>query len=105
LEHEIERAIQGLNLTLEFTPLSGQLMARIESACPDIVILDLDITPRPDDLARFARSLRPDVRIVSVEWYWSERDLAAFADAVVHKPARRDEWFPALARLALSFVH
>jgi hypothetical protein len=105
LERDIRRALEGLNVRLEFTAMSGVLIARIESACPQIVILDLDISPQPDDLARFARSLRPDVRIVSAQWYWSDRDAPTFADAVVHKPPRRDEWFPAIARIELSVAN
>ena len=104
LESEIRRAVQGLNLTLECTAFSGLLIARIESCCPQLVILDLDITPRPEDLARFARSLRPDARIVAAQWYWAEREPPTFADAVLHKPARRDEWFPTLARIELSLA-
>jgi hypothetical protein len=104
LERDIRRALQGLNVNLEFTPTSGLLIARIESACPQILILDLDISPRPGDLARFARSLRPDVRIVSAQWYWADRDAPTFADAVVHKPPRRDEWFPMIARVELSIA-
>ena len=104
-EGEIRRALQGLNVTLECTGLSGVLLARIESACPEIVIVDLDITPRPNELAIFARSLRPDVCIVSAQWYWSDHEPPTFADAVVHKPARRDEWFPALARIELSIAN
>ncbi|MDP9236186.1 MAG: hypothetical protein M3P30_02105 [Chloroflexota bacterium] len=104
LERDVRRALDGLNVRLEFTAISGVLIARIESACPQIVILDLDISPQPDDLARFARSLRPDVRIVSAQWYWSDRDAPSFADAVVHKPPRRDEWFPVIARIELSIA-
>ncbi len=104
LERDIRRALQGLNVRLEFTPMSGLLIARIEPACPQILILDLDISPRPADLARFARSLRPDVRIVSAQWYWADRDAPTFAEAVVHKPPRRDEWFPAIARIGLPIA-
>lgn len=105
LERDIRRSLQGLNVKLEFMPASGLLIARIESDCPQIVILDLDISPQPDDLARFARSLRPDVRIVSAQWYWADREAPVFADAVVHKPPRRDEWFPAIARMELSIAN
>jgi hypothetical protein len=49
LERDIRRALDGLNVQLEFTPQSGLLIARIESACPQIIILDLDITPQPAD--------------------------------------------------------
>lgn len=84
--------------------MSGLLIARIESACPQILILDLDLSPRPDELARLARSLRPEVRIVSAQWHWADRDAPTFADAVVHKPPRRDEWFPVIARVELSIA-
>ena len=104
LERDIRRSLRGLNVKLEFVPASGLLIARIESDCPEIVILDLDISPLPGDLARFARSLRPDVRIISAQWYWADRDAPVFADAVVHKPVRRDEWFPAIARMELSLL-
>lgn len=101
LERAIRLALGGLNLRLDFISMSGLLVARIEAECPRLLILDLDICPGPDDLTRFARSLRPDILVAAVHWYWAERETPAFADVLVHKPVRRDEWFPAIAELAL----
>jgi len=102
LARDIRQAIRGLSVRIEFTEQSGLVVARIESGCPGIVMLDMDLTPRPGEMLAFARSLRGDVRVVVVTYWWCDRPTPVSADAVLHKPVRRDEWFPAMARLELA---
>lgn len=69
-------------------------VARVESSCPEILIIDTDLLALPGDLCRIARSLRPDVVTVALVNHWSEREerLPGVVDVVLHKPPRREEW-------------
>jgi hypothetical protein len=100
---EVRAAVSGLRLQAEFVAAPGVLLARVEAGCPAIVIVDMDLLSRVDDLTRFARSLRPDVHLIGMSWWRSDHErLAEGMDLVLHKPIRRDEWFPALGRLLCS---
>ncbi len=102
LRRDVQRMTRGMPLTLEFVGTPELAMARIESACPEIVVIDDDMMACSDEVCRFARSLRPDVRLVAVTCRWSEREagLRGCADAIIHKPLREAEWKHALTPLA-----
>ena len=104
LEPPIRRALDSLNFRLKFHTTSSTLLTEIEVNCPDVLILDLDRTPLPEDLAKFARSLRPNVTIAVAQWYWSDRHISDFADVVLHKPVRHDEWWDAVASIAAGIT-
>lgn len=107
LHPQVHRALQGLRLTLELSDARSLVVARIESACPEIVLVDTDLVGCLTDLCRFARSLRYDVRVVGVACYWSEREeaLQDCADAIVHKPPRDSEWGTVLRSLGVLDVN
>jgi hypothetical protein len=91
---EIERVTVGFHLKLEWQADIALFVARVESGCPPLLLIDTDLVGCPGDLCRFARSLRPDVRIFGISCYWSERDeaLLTCVDALLHKPPRRAQW-------------
>jgi hypothetical protein len=92
---EVQRVLPGLALNVMLcTGHIDLLTAQVESACPQVLIIDTDLIAVPGDLRRFARSLRPDVQVVALVNHWSEREerLKDAVDAVLHKPPRRDEW-------------
>lgn len=93
-QSEVERATRGFGLKLELLAVEDLAIARIESGCPDVLLIDADLVACPGQLCRFARSLRPDVAVFLLTWYWSERDdvLWRCADAILHKPPRYAEW-------------
>ncbi len=97
-EGALRRLTGELGLHLEFSSATEIVIARIEASCPELVLVDCDLLGRVEDLFQFARSLRPDVWLIGVTYYWSERDesLRRFANAVIHKPTRGDEWRRAL---------
>ena len=101
LRHDVQQMTRDMPFALEFVSTPELAMARIESACPEIVVLDDDMMACSDEVRRFVRSLRPDVRLVAVTCRWSEREeeLRGCADAVIHKPLRESEWKRALAPL------
>ncbi len=94
LHRAIERVAAPFSLRLEWETAIDRFVTRIETACPEFLIVDTDLLGCLSDLCSFARSLRPDVRIFGLTWYWSERDdaLAGCADALLHKPLRRAQW-------------
>ena len=94
MRSEVERATRELGLKLECLAAEDLAVARIESGCPNILLIDADVVARPGDLCRFARSLRPNIRVFVLTWYWSERDevLGRCGDAILHKPPRCAEW-------------
>jgi hypothetical protein len=100
----ITSVLEGLRLRIEFVPSQGAFAERIETAYPDIVLMDLDLVARPGELARFAWSLRRQTKIVAVTAWWSDREPLEEFDLTLHKPPRRDEWFPAMARLLASMA-
>jgi hypothetical protein len=91
---DITRALPSLGACISFHSRTDLLVNMIEAACPPMVIVDTDLLALPDDLFAMARSLRADVVTVAVVNQWSEREdrLRRAADAVLHKPARREEW-------------
>jgi hypothetical protein len=93
-ESDLRRLTRELGLRLEFSSATEIAIARIEASCPELGLVDCDLLGKVEDLFQFARSLRPDVWLIGVTCYWSERDesLRPFANAVIHKPPRGDEW-------------
>jgi hypothetical protein len=91
---DIERLVPTLSLEFTFVARVDLLSARVESSCPEILIIDTDLLGLPDELCRMARSLRPDVVTVALVYHWSEREerLKGVVDAILHKPPRRGEW-------------
>ncbi|MEX2246863.1 MAG: hypothetical protein WEC75_09255 [Dehalococcoidia bacterium] len=91
---EVARAVSGLGLRLDFVARVDLLAARLESACPGLILVDTDMLDCPDTLCMMARSLRADVRLAGLVNYWSESEvrLAGCMDAVLHKPPRPEEW-------------
>jgi DNA-binding response OmpR family regulator len=100
---EVRRISDGFALTFEAAPDARVLAARIERACPDVLLIDTDLLGGLRGFCHFARARRPDARIIGVTYYWSERDegLDACVDAVLHKPPRRAPWERAFERLAV----
>jgi hypothetical protein len=86
----------GQTLCLDFEFLRGlsQLVARVESACPAIILADMDILGWPATLSALARSLRRDVFLIAMLHHWNDREesMHQWVDAVVHKPPRLHEW-------------
>jgi hypothetical protein len=92
---EIERLLPSLSLDVAFVARIDLFSAQVETACPEVLIIDTDLLALPGDLCRLARSLRPDVVTVALVNHWSEREerLTGVVDAVLHKPPRRlEEW-------------
>lgn len=91
---EIERLLPLLNLDVIFVGRVDLLSARVETACPEIIIIDTEVLALPGDLCHMARSMRHDVVIIALVSHWSEREerLKAVVDATLHRPPRRDEW-------------
>ncbi|MEX0785397.1 MAG: hypothetical protein WD939_02060 [Dehalococcoidia bacterium] len=106
LQHVVRDVMDGFALDIEFQPDLGLYVARVEADYPDVLIVDVDLAGGLVTLSPFARSLCPNLKLVAVTCYWSERDegLREYADAVVHKPPRRNEWEAALDRLGLPRV-
>jgi hypothetical protein len=106
LHDGVWRALRGLPLKLELSDSVDIVIARIESACPALVLVDGDLLGCPADLCSFARSLRRDVTVLGMTYYWSERDdaLCGCVDALLHKPPRETEWRAVFERLAHSLV-
>ncbi len=104
---DVRRAIAGLHVTLDLSESTEIVVARIESTCPELLIIDTDLLGCPEDLCRFAHSLRPDVKVFGLAYYWSEREqgLRNCADAILHKPARGAEWKPVLRRFGVRDVN
>lgn len=104
LHPDVRRAIAGLHVRLELSETADLVAARLESACPELLLIDTDMLGCPADLCRFARSLRPAVKVFGLAYYWSEREeaLHACVDAILHKPARGSEWKPTLRRFGVS---
>lgn len=94
LRTEIERLAEAYRVKFEWQPAIDLFVTRVESGCPDLLLIDTDLLGCPDALCRFARSLRPDVKVFGISCYWSERDeaLVACVDALLHKPPRRAQW-------------
>lgn len=107
LHPEVRRAIAGLHVHLDLSGATELVVARIESDCPAILLVDADLLGCPEDVCRFARSLRPDVRVFGLAYYWSEREEALLmcADAILHKPARNAEWKTVLRRFGVPDVN
>lgn len=106
LHPDVRRAIAGLHVQLDLSEATELVVARLESACPELLLIDTDLLGCPADLCRFARSLRPDVKVFGLAYYWSEREeaLYACADAILHKPAREAEWKTVLRRFGVRDV-
>ena len=103
---DVRRAIAGLHMQLDISPATELVVARLESACPELLLIDTDLLGCPIDLCRFARSLRPDLKVFGLAYYWSEREegLNACVDAILHKPAREAEWKTVLRRFGVRDV-
>ena len=104
---EVRRAIAGLHVNIDLSAATELVVARIESDCPAILLVDADLLGCPEDVCRFARSLRPDVRVFGLAYYWSEREEALLmcADAILHKPARNAEWKAVMRRFGVPDVN
>lgn len=91
---DIERFVPSLILDITFVARVDLLSARVETSCPEVLIIDTDLLGLPGELCRMARSLRPDVVTVALVNRWSEREerLTGVVDVVLHKPPRWDEW-------------
>lgn len=100
----LSRALNGLPVRLELSASADLLVARIESACPPLIVVDGDLLGCPAQLCSFARSLRPDVTVLGLTYYWSDREEAfrGCVDGLLHKPPREIEWRATFERLALS---
>lgn len=107
LHPEVRRAIAGLHVELALSDTTELVAARLESACPALLLIDTDLLGCPVDLCTFARSLRPDIKVFALVNHWSEReeDLRSCADAILHKPPRRDEWKAVLGRFGVRDVN
>jgi hypothetical protein len=101
LHPDVRRAVEGLRFNLELLDDARLVAARIESGCPEIVLVDADVLGCPEALCRLSRSVRRDVKFVVLSCFWSEREemLRACADAIVHKPVRDGEWRDLFGRL------
>jgi hypothetical protein len=100
---DIERAIAGFHLKLAWESGVELFAARVERACPELLLIDTDVLGCAADLCRVARSLRPDVKVFGISCYWSDRDeaLVTCVDTILHKPARRAQWEAAFDRMGL----
>ena len=107
LHPDVLRAIAGLHVQLDLSGTTELVVARLESDCPALLLIDTDLLGCPVDLCRFARSLRPDVKVFGLTYYWSEREegLRFCADAILHKPARDTEWKAVLHRFGVPDVN
>lgn len=107
LHPEVRRALAGLHVHLELSATAELVVARLESDCPQLLLVDTDLLGCPADLCTFARSLRPDVKVFGLAYYWSEHEdtLRACADALLHKPARDAEWRAVLRRFGVQDVN
>jgi DNA-binding response OmpR family regulator len=103
LHQEVRRALAGLHVQLDLAATADLVVARLESDCPDLLLIDTDLVGCPADLCAFAHSLRPDVKVFGLVNQWSEREesLRSCADAVLHKPPRSAEWRPVLRRFGV----
>ena len=99
LVRELRCAADELGLLLEIADDVESLVHRIETDCPAVVVVDADGLPGVAELFQFARSLRADAVLVGITCFWSEKDhgIRRFADAIIHKPLRGDEWRRVLA--------
>ena len=106
LDPDVRRAIAGLHMQLDISEATELVVARLESACPELLLIDTDLLGCPADLCRFARSLRSDVKVFGLAYYWSEREegLHACVDAILHKPARGAEWKTVLRHFGVRDV-
>lgn len=104
---DVRRAVAGLHVRLDLSATTELVVARLESACPELLLIDTDLLGCPADLCRFARSLRPDVKVFGLVNHWSEREegLRMCADAILHKPARAAEWGAILRRFGALDVN
>jgi DNA-binding response OmpR family regulator len=98
----VRDVMAGFQVRLELSDATD-VVTRIETSCPRILLTDTDLLGCPADLCRFARSLRSDMNVIALAYLWSEREeaLRACADAVLHKPPRRREWQVTLTRLGV----
>lgn len=103
LHPDVLHAVAGLHLRLDLSDRADVVVARLESACPALILIDTDLMGCPQDVCRLARSLRPDVRVVAMTYYWSDREegLERCVDGILHKPARSREWSGTLIRLGV----
>ncbi len=101
LQRTVLETFEPFNVRIEMSDTADLVVARIESGCPQILLLDTELMGRPADLCCFARGLRPDLIVLAVAYFWSEREeaLRECADAVLHKPPRQAEWHMTLRRL------
>ena len=106
LRAPVERLTARLAWTLEFVESPASLAARVETRCPHILLVDTDLVGAFEELAGFACSLRPDVRLLAVTCYWSDRDdsVRGCADAILHKPVRRNEWERVFDRIGIPRI-
>ncbi len=100
LHADVARIVAGMPVQLTLLESADLVAARVESDCPDILLIDTDLLGCPADLCCFARALRPDVRVLALAYYWSEREeaLRECVDAILHKPVRDAEWKSILRR-------
>jgi hypothetical protein len=91
---DIRRLLPSYSAEIQFEARVDVFAARVETSCPQILIIDTDVLALPRDLCLMARSLRPDVVTAALVNHWSEREerLVGVVDAVLHKPPRREEW-------------
>lgn len=103
LQRDVRRVTADFRIKVELSDALGLVAARIESRCPEIVLVDTDLLGCPEGLCQLARSLRPEVRFVGLACYWSDREtvLRECADVIVHKPLRDAEWTALFGRLGV----
>jgi DNA-binding response OmpR family regulator len=103
LHVEVRRALAGLHVQIDLSATADLVVARLETSCPEFLLIDTDLLGCPVDLCTFARSLRRDVKVFGLVNHWSEREegLRSCADDILHKPPRLAEWRPVLRRFGV----
>ena len=106
LQPAVRAAMTDFDVRLDISDVTDLVVARIESGCPPLLLIDTELLGCPVDLCRFARSLRPDVIVLGLAYFWSEREgaLRTCADAVLHKPPRRADWQATLTRCGIPLL-
>jgi DNA-binding response OmpR family regulator len=106
LQPQVRLAMREFNVRLDMSESTALVVTRVETRCPDLLLIDTDLLGCPGDLCRFARSLRPDVKVLALACYWSDREegLRGCADALLHKPPRQPEWEGVLQQLGVPAV-
>ncbi len=103
VQPSVHRALERFNVRLEMNEAPDFVVARIESGCPPLLLIDTELMGCLTKLCCFARSLRPDVTVFGLTYFWSERDesMRECADAILHKPPRQPEWDAVMRRFGV----